>query len=144
MQKGQVAAWFVTIVSGLVLFEACRWTMDAARSYQSEGSGIMLGIWLTCCVGTLAGTVASLWLATKKSVWSRGRAFTLEVIGIVVSLVGTVQYYVDLLLSAQGAFYGLREARQSLSLSRLGLGMCVVTFLACAIGLLRTAVVRQE
>lgn len=144
MHKGQIAAWFVAVVSALVFIEACSWTLQAGRSYQSDGSGVMVGIWIACCAATLGGTVGSVWLAIKKSAWSRSDAFTLEVIGIVVCLVGAVQYYVDLLLSAQGVFYRAQGAAESLSRARLGLGMCAVTFLACAIGLLRTAVARRE
>jgi hypothetical protein len=144
MQKANIAAWLVAAVSALVFLEAYRWTMEAARSYQSDGSGVMLGIWIACCVVTLAGTAGSIWLAIKTSAWNRGHAFTLGLVGMLVSLIGAVQYYVDMLLSAQGVFYRAWGSAESLSRARLGLGMCAVTFVACTIGLLRTAVTRQQ
>ncbi len=58
--------------------------------------------------------------------------------GLAIAIVGTLAFYIDLMMSAQAVFYHSPDANQTLAIARSGLGASVAVFLVCVVTLARS------
>lgn len=133
----------VAFVLGLcVLFDVGRWTLSAVQSSNSDSYQPSLLLWIACFTVVLASTALSGWLLLRSSTTS-GMILTFTLCGIAIAVVGTLAYYIDAMMAAQALFYHARDASRSLTLSRVGLGFSVGTFVMCVILFMRTILIRR-
>lgn len=122
-----------------VLFELGRWTRWAVQSSQADENQ---SLWIACFAVVLAATSLSGWLLIKSST-SPGMIIAFSLCGAAIAVAGALVYYIEAMLASQAMFYHAHGANQSLTLSRVGLGWSVGTFVMCAIIFIRSLWIRS-
>lgn len=100
-------------------------------------SGAEIALWILSVAATLIGTIASARIAIKGGV-GKGPLIVFCISGLAIAIVGTLAFYIDLMMSAQAVFYHTHGADQSLAIARCGLGASVAVFLICVVVLARS------
>jgi hypothetical protein len=133
----RIAAIYVALVGAWVFYHLAQWTMISFNS-NIDRSGMETALWIGSAVAVLASTVFSAWVITRSEL-GLSSLITFAISGFAIAVVGSLSFYIQLMLTAQAVFYREHGAQQTLAVARGGLAASVAAFLVCAAVLLRTA-----
>ncbi len=136
----RISALYVSLVGAWVTYDVARWTLFSSPR-AADRSGLELALWIACVAATLAGTLASARIAIKANA-GKGSLIVFSVSGLAIAIVGTLAFYIDLMMSAQAVFYHSPDANQTLAIARCGLAASIAVFLICFVILVRSIFAR--